>query len=365
MIVVEELEDLYDDEELEHSGIKGMRWGIRRFQNSDGSLTPAGRKRYMKDAKWRSKYEKAVAAEKAKTEARNAKTAAKEEKAQESAEQRHQRIMKSSDAKELYKNRSELSTEEINERINRIQAEQRLASYIQKEPTKLERAMEKVDSAMGYANKVAKWADTPAGKLAVKGIKKQLGIEDKAKGVDYESFIKGISGKSDKEIADMANRVKNENVIRSMSGKWKEGSSESSTNGSNASSNRESSYQRGNDFMENPFYGSNESGKYKNGKAKFKRRNGVQDEGTPLRDWEGSSRNESQSNRAERVRATVVDDGSSRTNSEHRSSRTSDPIDVSWEPINSDRTSEAANYGLSAVDFLLGSDENTRRRLLG
>lgn len=31
---------------LDHSGIKGMKWGIRRFQNKDGSLTPAGRKRY-------------------------------------------------------------------------------------------------------------------------------------------------------------------------------------------------------------------------------------------------------------------------------------------------------------------------------
>ena len=31
---------------MEHSGIKGMRWGVRRYQNPDGSLTPAGRDRY-------------------------------------------------------------------------------------------------------------------------------------------------------------------------------------------------------------------------------------------------------------------------------------------------------------------------------
>lgn len=32
-------------EELYHHGIKGMRWGIRRFQNPDGSLTDEGKKR--------------------------------------------------------------------------------------------------------------------------------------------------------------------------------------------------------------------------------------------------------------------------------------------------------------------------------
>lgn len=31
---------------LAHHGIKGQRWGVRRYQNPDGSLTPAGKARY-------------------------------------------------------------------------------------------------------------------------------------------------------------------------------------------------------------------------------------------------------------------------------------------------------------------------------
>ena len=35
--------------ELYHHGILGMKWGIRRFQNKDGSLTAAGKKRAQQD----------------------------------------------------------------------------------------------------------------------------------------------------------------------------------------------------------------------------------------------------------------------------------------------------------------------------
>ena len=34
--------------EIYHWGIKGMKWGVRRYQNKDGTLTPAGIRRYAK-----------------------------------------------------------------------------------------------------------------------------------------------------------------------------------------------------------------------------------------------------------------------------------------------------------------------------
>lgn len=36
---------------LEHHGIKGQKWGVRRFQNEDGSLTKKGEKHYAKKIK--------------------------------------------------------------------------------------------------------------------------------------------------------------------------------------------------------------------------------------------------------------------------------------------------------------------------
>lgn len=34
-----------DNNQLYHHGVKGMRWGVRRYQNEDGTLTAAGKKR--------------------------------------------------------------------------------------------------------------------------------------------------------------------------------------------------------------------------------------------------------------------------------------------------------------------------------
>lgn len=46
--------------ELRHHGIKGQKWGVRRFQNEDGSLTSAGRKRYGEKGSSTEDYQNAI-----------------------------------------------------------------------------------------------------------------------------------------------------------------------------------------------------------------------------------------------------------------------------------------------------------------
>lgn len=48
---------LTSDGELYHYGIKGQKWGVRRYQNKDGSLTAAGKRRIKADGTFKSNKE--------------------------------------------------------------------------------------------------------------------------------------------------------------------------------------------------------------------------------------------------------------------------------------------------------------------
>lgn len=200
-----------EEAELYHHGIKGMRWGIRRYQNPDGSLTPAGKKRYMQDAKFRYKWakmkEKDAAKKKAADEA--------EAKKNETPEQRHARLLKSNNANELMKHINELSTDEIRERTSRIQAERTLAQYMTHEPTKMERAVAKVENAANMASRVMRTLDTPAGKMAMKYVKDRLGVRTQPQtNVNYRDFLNNVSRMTNQQVQDMQRRAQNEENVR-------------------------------------------------------------------------------------------------------------------------------------------------------
>ena len=106
---------------LVHHGTKGMRWGIRRFQNKDGSLTPLGEKRRslgetLHDYKVASKRKKSLAKaraareEKKKQELKDQKIAAKREK-----------LIKKGKIKT-----KDMTDDEIKKRTERLEAEKRL-----------------------------------------------------------------------------------------------------------------------------------------------------------------------------------------------------------------------------------------------
>lgn len=66
------------DEDLEHTGIKGQQWGIRRYQNEDGTLTEAGKARYGRKIRRIQKLEASSAKKQTKAKKFKKKSADKE-----------------------------------------------------------------------------------------------------------------------------------------------------------------------------------------------------------------------------------------------------------------------------------------------
>ena len=165
--------------ELYHDGIKGMKWGIRRYQNYDGTLTEEGRRRYNKN------YDDDRAEGSLPTKDKDGNYYYTNKKGE----------------KTLYKTRSEqLSDTELTDLNRRVQQENKLASetsdaYEYKGP--------KADQALRDASRMAKDISDTLPKGNGKVIKK-----------DY-SYL------SDQELRDRINRLQLEDNYGRLSGDTK------------------------------------------------------------------------------------------------------------------------------------------------
>ncbi len=172
VVVNDSLPISIEDDILCHHGILNMKWGVRRYQNADGSLTEAGKRRYAAKqtrkeikveakrqktiAKAEEKRQKAIATaerkakeeriryeekQKAKIEKnkiriiekakkKELKAEEKERKKQEAYQAKKENLIAKGNPSQLYKNREMFTQEEFNRAVARAQATERLKDEI-------------------------------------------------------------------------------------------------------------------------------------------------------------------------------------------------------------------------------------------
>lgn len=113
------------EDELYHHGIIGQKWGVRRFQNANGSLTAAGKQRYSKSGMTQQETDTFVnESYKILTSTDNASKSLNKIKKSEAAKKKDKMNH------EKYKKVSEMSDQELREFLNRYDMEQRYKKIV-------------------------------------------------------------------------------------------------------------------------------------------------------------------------------------------------------------------------------------------
>ena len=133
------------ENELMHWGIKGMKWGVRRYQNKDGSLTPAGKKRYDKEMA-KLKEEEKIAKNKLRTQAKLNKL---DEKRKEIEALKSGKPITKSTKRSSKPSVKDMSDEELRQTVNRLLMEQQYAKLNPQQVSAGQKFVKKVMNDVG------------------------------------------------------------------------------------------------------------------------------------------------------------------------------------------------------------------------
>lgn len=131
--------------ELVHYGIKGQKWGVRRYQNKDGSLTPEGEKRYGSKEELQSLRD-------------NKKQVDAVKKGIEGVQNKRNEQAKKANAGKIKNDLENMSDDELRAIVNRLNMEERYSQVMQSRYVNDGRT--KTDKMLDYGGKALVVAST-------------------------------------------------------------------------------------------------------------------------------------------------------------------------------------------------------------
>lgn len=203
----EYFDSMYTEDYLEHHGVLGMHWGIRRFQNKDGSLTSAGKNRYKTDDGKSESKPKLTRAEKkaAKAEAKAAKAEAKAAKEKEQLEEAKTKAIATANVDEIIRLSSNMTTDELRDAMTRVTA----LSTINK--NRLPKEKTTFDKAVSTLGLVKTGADAVKNAhQSIRQLREEFGLDTKSlveKAEAKEKAEDKSEGKSKSDGKDAADRA--------------------------------------------------------------------------------------------------------------------------------------------------------------